>query len=325
MTAHRPEGPSERKGEEAKKPEPAKEFDLWRILTTPEELLEESERAAPVASAEQAPAAVTEELPAKVAEETVVYCRNHPDDPAIAQCPICAAYYCNGCLIIKRGRLLCKTCAETLYAPTEEEIIERGEEAYQSRGDFLPVPPPEFNPLGAGPGGEGRLANGFKRLCAFVLDIALARLLYIVSYVVLTFLLAGLSRGAVPSVYHLGNGDVMEGIKIVASSLFGYPFLFIAMALDFLYFFISYAMANRTPGMSWLNLRIVSTYGDFAGLGACALRAAVLTATLGFSIIVALVHPRGLGLHDMAAGTYEINYSGLKRVDVYETINVKLD
>jgi uncharacterized RDD family membrane protein YckC len=40
---------------------------------------------------------------------------------------------------------------------------------------------------------------------------------------------------------------------------------------------------------------------------------------------VALVHPRVMGLHDMAAGTYVVNFSGLKRVDVYETINVKLE
>jgi len=77
--------------------------------------------------------------------------------------------------------------------------------------------------------------------------------------------------------------------------------------------------------MSWLNLRILSTYGDFVSLSACAIRAAVLVVTLGFSIIVALVHPRAMGLHDMAAGTYVVNFSGLKHVDVYETINVKLE
>jgi uncharacterized RDD family membrane protein YckC len=304
-----------------KPPEGAKkEFDLWRLLTTPEEL-EESGVAAPKPVATPVPASARIETPY---EETVVYCRKHPEVVAISQCPVCAAYYCNDCLVIKRGRLLCRTCAESAYAPSEQEVIELGEDAYKHKGDFLPEFLPEFNPSAFGAGSEGRLSNAFKRVFGFVLDIALARVLYIFSYVVLTLLLAGLSKGAVKGVLTLGNGSVIAGIKVVTYSVFHYHPLALILLLDFLYFFISYTVANRTPAMSWLNMRIVTVYGDFVGIGSSAIRSLLLVVTLGFSIIVAFIHPRAQGLHDMAAGTYVINYSGLKRVDVYETVNVKL-
>jgi uncharacterized RDD family membrane protein YckC len=298
-----------------------KEFDLWRILTTPGEMLEteEAKPARPAAAPSPVPAAVAPE------DEAVVYCRKHPETPASSQCPNCAAYYCNDCLIIKRGRLLCRQCAEALYAPTEEEVIEMGEGAYKHSGDFLPQAPPEFNPYAFGESVEGRLSNVFKRLISFVIDVFIARILYISSYTVLSLLLAGLSKGAVRSVLDLGNGSVTAGIKVVSNSVFHYHPILLILLLDFLYFFISFAIANRTPAMSWLNMRIVTVYGDFVGLGACAINSLVLVVTLGFSIIIGFIHPRAMGLHDMAAGVYVVNYSGIKRVDVYETVNVKLE
>ncbi|OGK09635.1 MAG: hypothetical protein A2Y63_03055 [Candidatus Riflebacteria bacterium RBG_13_59_9] len=326
MVPWRPGDSEERQGQNGKKPEPEKGFDLWRILTTPEEMLDESERVASPAPVDSARVPVPEEkvAPEAMPEEVTVHCRKHPQDLAVALCPVCAAYYCKECLVIKKGRLLCKTCAETIYAPTEEEIIAKGENAYQHRGDFLPEAPPEFNPAGLMPGAEGSLANVFKRIVAFALDVAVARVLYLAGYVFLTLLLAGISKGAVPSVFQLGQGNIWLGTKVIWVSLFHYPFFFLVLVLDFMYFFLCFAIANRTPGMSWLNLRIVSAYGDFVGLDMCAIRAALLVATLGFSIITGLIHSRAMGLHDVAAGTYVINYSGLKRVDVYETINVKL-
>jgi len=300
-----------------------KEFNLWQLLTTPEELVDEpSAMFKPETVEREAEPDIDEAITREPAEQ-VVYCRNHPDTVSVGQCPICAAYYCRDCLIIKKGRLMCRTCAEALYTPSEEEIIERGEEAYTHEGDFLPEAPPEFNPAGLSVNAEGRVANPFKRIIAFLLDLAVARVLYFVGFFVITFVLAGLSRGAVPTVLSLGEGNIIAGSKIVLNSLFHYQPLPVLLFLDFLYFFGGYAIANRSLAMSWLNLRIVSHYGDFVGIGAAAIRAAVLVATFGFSIIVALVHPRAAGLHDAAAGTYVINYSGLKRVDVYETINVK--
>jgi uncharacterized RDD family membrane protein YckC len=311
-------GDSNSPGQEGKK-----EFDLWRLLTTPEELGDDSSAAfRPEPAAREAVPDIDEAITRDAAEQ-VVYCRNHPETVSIGQCPVCAAYYCNDCLVIKKGRLMCRTCAEATYAPSEEEVIELGEKAYAHRGDFLPDAPPEFNPGGFGVNSEGRVANVFKRIIAYVLDVVIARLLYFVGFFLVTFLLAGLSRGAVPTVISLGEGNMIEGSKMVLTSLFRYQPLPVVLILDFLYFFGGYAIANRSLGMSWMNLRIVSQFGDFVGIGAAAIRAAVLVATFGFSIIVALVHPRAAGLHDMAAGTYVINYSGLKRVDVYEIINVK--
>ncbi len=324
METKPPDETDDRQTPEDGESEPEKDFDLWRILTTPEEMLEEEERAAPSTPDAEAKAPSREEAIPVVEEEAVVYCRNHPEVPAVAQCPVCAAYYCNDCLVIKKGRLLCRACAEAVYAPSEEEIIEHGEKAYKERGDFLPDAPPEFSPTGSAIGAEGRLANVFKRILGYALDIAVARALYILGYVVISLLLAGISKGAVPSVLQLGGGSLIDGVRHVVVALFTLRLLPLMMVLDFIYFSVSYTLANRTFGMGWLNLRIVSTYGDFVDIGSCAMRAAVLALTLGFSIIVALVHPRRMGLHDMAAGTYVVNFSGLKRVDVYETINVKL-
>jgi len=326
MGTKRPDETDDLRTPEGQDSESKPDFDLWRILTTPEDLLDESERAVPAGAVVEATGPPREEVAPAVPEEAVVYCRNHTEVQAIAQCPVCAAYYCNDCLIIKKGRLLCKACAEAVYAPTEEEIIEHGEEAYRHRGDFLPEAPPEFSPTMSGVGAEGRLANVFRRILGFALDILVARALYVLGYVVVSLLLAGISKGAVPSVLQLGGvGGLAAGVKQIALSLFTLKFLPLVLVLDFIYFFVSFTLVNRTFGMSWLNLRIVSTYGDFVSLGACAIRAVVLVVSLGFSIIVALVHPRVMGLHDMAAGTYVVNFSGLKHVDVYETTNVKLE
>ncbi|MCD6283495.1 RDD family protein [bacterium] len=325
MGTKRPDETDDLRAPGGKESDSKTDFDLWRILTTPEEMLEESERAVPATPVVEPAAPPREEVAPAVPEEAVVYCRNHPDVPAIAQCPVCAAYYCNDCLVIKKGRLLCKACAEAVYAPTEEEIIEHGEDAYRHRGDFMPDAPPEFSPTMSGVGAEGRLANVFKRILGYALDILVARVIYILGYVVVSLFLAGISKGAVPSVLQLGGGGLVAGVKQVALSLFTLRFLPLVLILDYIYFFVSFALVNRTFGMSWLNLRIVSTYGDFVGLGACAIRAVVLVVSLGFSIIVALVHPRAMGLHDMAAGTFVVNFSGLKHVDVYESVNVKLE
>lgn len=326
MGTKRPDETDDLRPPEDQDSESKQDFDLWRILTTPEELLDESERVAPADPVAEAVGVPREDVVPAVPEEAVVYCRNHPEVQAIAQCPVCAAYYCNDCLLIKKGRLLCKACAEAVYAPTEEEIIEHGEDAYQRSGDFLPEAPPEFSPTISGMGSEGRLANVFKRILGFALDILIARAMYVLGYVVVSLLLAGISKGAVPSVLQLGgSGGLVAGVKQIALSLFTLKFLPLVLVLDYIYFFVSFTLVNRTFGMSWLNLRILSTYGDFVSLGACAIRAAVLVVTLGFSIIVALVHPRAMGLHDIAAGTYVVNFSGLKHVDVYETINVKLE
>jgi len=304
------------------------ELRLWRLLTTPEELLEEEPAlpgAVPERKAPEPPAdAGGEAIPLEREAAPTIYCRNHPDRPAIAQCPVCGSYYCRDCMVIKKGRLLCKTCAETEFAPTEEEVMAKGEDAFQLRGDFLPEAPPVFNPAGSAEGGEAHLAHPLKRILVFIIDVALARVAYFVVFVVFSTFLAAISLGHIPSVLTLGHGSFGLGVKVLALNLLHFRPLPVLLVLDFLYFFTSYFFFNRTLGMNWANLRIVTLDGDFVGVWGCALRAFLLVFTLGLGIIFALVHPQRMGLHDMLAQTYVINYSGLKRVDPLETITVKM-
>jgi len=316
------EGKKEKSGEELG-------LGLWRLLTGPEET------PAPAPSAPKVEPETTAPDSASDMDEAVrlyyrgtaeVNCRNHPDTPSIAECPICGSYYCRECMVIKKGKLICKACAESEFAPTEEEILDRiGKGTTEDEElDFLPDTPPEFNPSGLAAGGEGRVSNVFKRILAFLIDIALLRIIYVAGFALISTLLWGMSGGKVPSVVSIGGGNFWVGVKLVFLTIIHFRPLPVLLFLDFIYFFLCYTIVNRTIGMSWLNLRIVSVYGDFVTIGASALRALVLVLSFGGSIIIALLHPTRMGLHDMLAQTYEINFSGLKRVDVYETISLKL-
>ncbi len=303
---------------------------LWRLLTSPEEIAEEEGvRLAPTPTEEkvEAPLPDVDEDILRYHREaiTTINCKNHAEVPAVAECPECGSYYCRDCMTIKKGRLLCRECAETLYAPTEEELLERiaaGDDAVE-RYEFLPDVPPEFNPAGFGEGGEGAVSNPFKRIFAYILDLVVLRVIYLALFVVGSILLWALSHGRIPSVITIGNGNFLDGLKILVGHLVHFRPLPLLMILDFLYFATCYLIFNRTIGMSWTNLRIVTTFGDFVGATESAIRSAVLVLSFGTSIIVAFFHSRRMGLHDMLAHTYEINFSGLKRIDAYESITVK--
>jgi len=200
----------------------------------------------------------------------------------------------------------------------------RGEGAFTLKGDFLPTAPPAFNPTGTGEGGEAHLAHPLKRIVVFIVDLVIARVLYFAAFIVLSLLLAAVSLGHIPSVLTLGHGSFGLGMKVLLLNLAYFRPLPLILVLDFLYFFLSYLFFNRTLGMSWGNLRIVTLDGDFVSIGECALRSMVLVFTLGLGIIISLGHRQRMGLQDILAQTYVINYSGLKRVDPLETISVKM-
>ena len=103
------------------------------------------------------------------------------------------------------------------------------------------------------------------------------------------------------------------------------PWLIVIATIDFLYFFSYLSFTNRTIGMSWTGCRIVGEWGDFVSFGAVALRTLVFMIFLGFpAILIAAFFPAFRGPHDLVAGTIVINYSGVKRIDAYETIQIKL-
>lgn len=255
-----------------------------------------------------------------------VSCRNHPDTPSVQQCPECQAFYCQACLVIRRGRMLCRDCAEAVFLATEEDILRAQEEGYEApEAEVVPEAPPEFQIGGFGL--EGAPAHPLKRALGWVFDFVLLRALLLS----LVWLLVGfLDFGAPPEVRAVFATD-FEGPRLqvlLRQALTLQPLMFWLPAiavLDFLYYFLMLGFSNRTIGMGWVGCRIVGEWGDFVGFGAVALRTLIFLACLQLPAILLALFTRGFrGPHDIAAGTSVINYSGLKRVDAYESVQIRL-
>ena len=88
MGTKRPDETDDLRTPEGQDSESKPDFDLWRILTTPEELLDESERAVPAGAVVEATGPPREEVAPAVPEEAVVYCRNHTEVQAIVRCAL---------------------------------------------------------------------------------------------------------------------------------------------------------------------------------------------------------------------------------------------
>jgi uncharacterized RDD family membrane protein YckC len=259
---------------------------------------------------------------------TTVMCKDHPEVPSVDQCPQCEAYYCQECLVVRRGRLICRTCAVSEYVPTEEEILEAQEFGQgETPAEITPEERPEFQVGSALLGLEGRPTHPLKRLVALAVDLLITRLMVLV----LAAIAGGLLSHQPGAFFHLF--DQAQGEPIVARFYQAFvllrpvvPWLIIFAVIDFLYLFLSMSFFNRTLGMSWLSCRLVTEWGDFVGFGAVALRTLVFMVCLGWpSILLAWFFPAFRGPHDYAAGTIVINYSGNKRVDSYDTVQIRLD
>lgn len=258
----------------------------------------------------------------------MVTCRDHPDREAVDRCPECEAYYCQECIVVRRGRLLCRSCAEALYTPSEEEIL-----LAQEAG--MPAPAPEVTPKEAPEfqignvmfGQEGRPASPGKRIVALLLDLLLTRLI-LAGVLGLLGLLFG-SRFGSP-VFHLFEAVADESTLLrVGKAFFLYqpamPWLIVMAMIDFSYFFLTNMFNNRTFGMSWVGCRLVTEWGDYVSAGAVAVRTLVFMVFLGWpAILIGAFFPAYRGPHDYVAGTIVINYAGVKRVDAYETVQIKL-
>jgi uncharacterized RDD family membrane protein YckC len=264
-----------------------------------------------------------------VQEETLsVQCKNHPQTAAVAVCPVCEAYFCQPCLIIHRGRLICRDCRDTLAIRSEEEVLAREEFGYdEEEVDFVEKEKPEFQISGEMFGLEGHPAHPIKKLIAYLIDMLVVR----GTVLVLLFAVDPLMSSASSPVFHLldpGDGFDSPGPRIAKALLLMlplYPWLFVLFTADFLYYFFSLAFANRTLGMSWSGCRIVTEWGDFVPFGQVALWTLVFNLLLGWPAIVASwFFPAFRGPHDYTAGTVVINYDGVKRIDAYETVQIRL-
>jgi uncharacterized RDD family membrane protein YckC len=251
-----------------------------------------------------------------------VACKNHPDRDSVSQCPECQAYYCQECMTIRRGRMLCRDCAEATFVASEDDIIRAQEQGLDApEADVTLEAPPEFQ-LG-GIGIEGAPAHPLKQLVAWLLDLAVSRGLLLGVLFVLDML--GLVGFAEPLFAPEGEPFTTRVLNHLILLQPLPAWLLIVAGWDFLYYFITQALFNRTLGMSWTGCRIVTEWGDYVPFGGVAIRTVVFVACLELPAILATLFFRGYrGPHDLAAGTMTINYAGIKRVDAYETVQIRL-
>lgn len=260
--------------------------------------------------------------------DAAVTCKNHPNRPSVQQCPECSAYYCQECMVIRRGRMICRDCATAIYVPSEEEIITAQEfGAPTPEADVMPIEHPEFQVGSNALGLEGRPAHPVKRLMALLIDLIVTRGLILI----LAWIAGGILNHQPGAFFHLFDNQadettferIFQAVVLIRPMM---PWLILFAIVDFLYFFFSLSFVNRTLGMSWLGCRVVTEWGDFAGFGIIALRTLVFMVCLGWpAVLIGWFFPAYRGPHDYAAGTLVINYSGNKRIDSYDTVQIKLD
>ena len=263
-----------------------------------------------------------------VTEEAVaVQCKNHPQVDAVSVCPVCEAYFCQPCLVIHNGRLICRECRDTLAIHSEEEALSREESGEDGELDFVEKEKPEFQVSGEMFGLEGHPAHPVKKLIAFLIDLLVVRGIVLVILFALDPLTSD-TGNAVFSLLDPGDGFDSPAPRIFKALILMqplYPWLFILFITDFLYYFFSLGFANRTLGMSWTGCRIVTEWGDFVPFGQVAVWTLLFNLLLGWLAIVASwFFPAYRGPHDYAAGTVVINYDGVKRIDAYETVQIRL-
>ncbi len=256
-----------------------------------------------------------------------VMCRKYPDQVATTQCPECQAFFCQKAITVKRGRLLCVDCAEALFVRSEQEIldaVERGETDFGP--DITPEDPPEFELGNATFGQEGRPAHPMRKLLALVLDWVITRFLVLC----VLFLIGGASSAGNPlfEIFSDDSGGTQFS-RIMGAFVYLKPipyWLILFAVTDYLYYFLSLAFWNRSIGMSWVGIRVVTEWGEFANFGSLLIRTLIFIVLFEApAVLLSLFFPAYRGLHDYAAGTVVVNYSGLKRVDAYETIKIKLN
>jgi uncharacterized RDD family membrane protein YckC len=257
--------------------------------------------------------------------ETRIPCRKHPERESVSQCPECQTYYCQECMTIRRGRMLCRDCAETSFVMSEEEIIEAQAQGLDApEHDVAAEAAPEFQVGGEWMGMEGAPASPLKLLFALLIDYVLAR--GVIFVLLLVFNAMGLIKPAIFAGFF--DPDIESVWQRVSSTLILMrplvPWLPLAAAVDFLYYFLCLSFTNRTLGMSWLGCRIVTIWGEFVPFGGVAMRTLVFMAFFELpAVLASSFFPRYRGPHDLLAGTLVINYSGVKRVDSYDTIQLK--
>ena len=220
-------------------------------------------------------------------------------------------------MTIRKGKLMCKTCSEVEFAVSDDQIKINVDESLESK--IAPERPPDFNPYGTATHSEGTYANPIRKILAYILDLAIARVIYFILFAIFGSIIIGISG----KIAVISYPDLMKSYwPAIVTLKFGTFFAF--MIADLFYFFLSLAFKNRTFGMSWLNMRVVTLYGDFVGITGCFMRSLIVVLTFSVTEIFAFFSPKHQAFHDWLTSVVVINYSGIKDIDPYETISIEM-
>jgi uncharacterized RDD family membrane protein YckC len=139
------------------------------------------------------------------------------------------------------------------------------------------------------PGAVGHYAGPFSRLAAYALDAVLVSALYsVITAGVVWIVQLVVAQDVDPS-------DLGTAASTAALGVWG-----------FLYFWVPWAVAGRTPGMLVLGLRVVRRDGSPLDPGHAALRALTLPVSfllLGLGLVGVVVGREHRALHDVLAKT----------------------
>ncbi|MDQ3023695.1 MAG: RDD family protein [bacterium] len=293
---------------------------LRRIIDTPDEVAAEGYE---VRSARLNQPGDIDSAVAGYNQTQAISCRNHPESQSVGQCPECQAFYCQLCMVIRRGKMLCRDCVDTKFVLSEDEILRAQEEGRDAEVGVAAEIPPEFQMGGFGI--EGAPASPLKKTIAWLLDFGLTKSLLLLVVWIGYMLTLDIIPLAARQVFDPKADGALIGkvlLSLTESPMAWIPLVF---AIDFLYFFSTQSFFNRSIGMSWAGTRIVTEWGEYVSYGAAAMRTLIFLVCLQLpAILLGFLNRSYRGPHDLMAGTLEINYSGVKRVDAYETVQLQL-
>jgi len=259
------------------------------------------------------PAPSPEARPAQRAmeEAAAVFCYKHPDNPATFQCPECEVFYCDEDATLWHGKLVCTDCAKKLEAEwvARKGLVPGVDYQPEEEKHLFAETPPDFDPSGSL--AAGMVASPVRRAVQGVLDLAFIRLLLLIYFYMIY---------QPPAEGFTYGGFLLDFWQRI---LPGGSYFLLAWVIDFVYLFLFLAFQNRTLGMWLLNMRVCTLFGDFLSPGQVFIRTLVQVPTFGLGLVISPFLSTRQALHDLAAGSVVINYSGLRAIDPNDQVVVK--
>lgn len=242
---------------------------------------------------------------------TVIYCRKYPDKVATSQCPKCQAYFCSEAMTIYKNQLVCVDCADDMRSVALGELSARKgiEHVAENQKHQIIEDIPDFDPSGRTD--AGYVSSPYSRLYAGIIDIIFIGVFSFFVHYFMSLKIGGLK-----------SSEYFQ-IALDRTLFQTFPNYLLNFLVAFIYIFLLYLINNRTLGMKIVGLRIISVYGDFAGLVPSLIRSLLVIVTNIFGWIFCFFNQYRQELPDLLANTCVINYSGSRAVDPNDDIQIK--